>query len=94
MPKPTKPLRHKWLPKEDSANSEGYWVPTPEQIEAECEMLRLSNLQLLQLSMARSEENIQRPPDQIDTSNIGYKKKAIEEIQICDCPYWGTEFTE
>ena len=89
-----KSIRHNWLPKEDSANSEGYWVPTPDQIAEECAILRSLNLQQLLTSIARSEENIQRPPDQIDTSNIGYKHKAIEETQICDCPYWGTEFTE
>lgn len=85
--------RHPWLPKDDPANTErnnvkgkiGYWVPRPEEIEKECEKLRSRHFKLMLVSF----------PDVVDTSSMqDGDKKQIEEGQLCDCPYWGTEFSE
>lgn len=77
-------LRHPWLDEDDPANtfhSTGYWVPTPEEIEYECSL-------------------IPRRPDGAEgdqscrTFAIPKMRKHHEESQLCDCPYWGTEFEE
>ena len=39
-PVPTGPLRYPWLPADDEANVHNVWVPTPEEIEAECAKFR------------------------------------------------------
>lgn len=39
-PIPTGPLRYPWLPDWDEANVHNVWVPTPEEIEAECAKFR------------------------------------------------------
>jgi hypothetical protein len=94
-------LRHPWLDANDPANARrlyrhglpGYWVPTPEEIEAACDELKAMEREQLKLAVGfyvpREERTRIR---KAYTITVG--PKQLEESRLCDCPYWGTEFTD
>lgn len=92
--KKNKELRHPWLDANDPANSQtlgyrsgppGFWVPTPYEIEHQCELAK-------ERSPKVSNEQLDWYPPVVDMPIE--LRKAPEEIQLCDCPYWGTEFRD
>ena len=96
-----KPLRHTWLEETDPANAKrlyrhglpGFWVPTPSEIEFQCELARESFITTALASRGGVDERrFQRPPKQVTLSD--QREMLEEESQLCDCPYWGTEFKD
>lgn len=91
-----KKLRHPWLDADDPANAKriphyvlpGFWVPTPGEIEFGCELVRSNTVKANGADARRHA----RPPQQISLSFR--EKQGEEETQLCDCPYWGTEFQD
>jgi len=84
------PLRHAWLDANDpanAANSKGYWVPTPEQIEVACEIARLQRFK----SDGHDDRSLYRHPR---VSNVLQPQHPIEFDNLCDSQYWGTEFED
>ena len=92
----SKPLKNPWLSPNDDANHprNGFWVPSPDEIESISKEIKEDNLNLMLRMYVRNDNLLVRPPEVIDTSDMpdGYLRKSIEEPQLCDCPYWGTEF--
>lgn len=93
-------LRHPWLDPKDPANSKrlrasdqfpGFWVPTPEEIASQCDLLFEDHLFVLRNSLY-DERRFARV-DQVPLP-LPPIRKELEETQLCDCPYWNTEFSE
>jgi len=84
-------LRHPWLDRNDPANSnrsgKGFWVPTPEEIKHGCELAKRH----IVLSSGRDERCHYRPPREIKPFD---QRETTDGPQLCDCPYWGTEFQD
>jgi len=103
MAKKDKPLRHPWLDANDPANTEslsrhalpGFWVPTPAQIESGAALAREQSLSMSRLSLGGVDERrFARPPQQI---SLSHRKEIFDDSDrsdLCDCPYWGTEFKD
>ena len=96
-----KKLRHPWLDANDPANTKriymrgglpGFWVPTPDEIEYQCELIREASAKTTKRSLGGVDERrFERPPKQV---TLFANRKTIDDApQLCDCPYWGTEFT-
>lgn len=92
MPRRNK-LRHPWLDANDPANTArgqslpGFWVPTPAEIETACEQLNKL--------VGNDGADERRSFRVLKTFKVSEQREQIEEeSQLCDCPYWGTEFKE
>lgn len=97
MAKKNKKLRHPWLDANDPANTErgheepGYWVPTPGEIEYGCEQAREWFIKTKVNSIGGiDEQRFIRLPKEVASSD--QRRAIVEDSQLCDCPYWGTEF--
>lgn len=83
-----KKLRHPWLDAKDPANcvnGKGVWVPTPDEIELGCLLAKAKAYE----ADGKDERSHYRSPK--ETTPFA-RRETIDETQLCDCPYWGTEF--
>ncbi len=94
LKKKSKTLRNPWLDEDDEANSgRGFWVPTPDEIEHACELLNEEYAEWMRKSRGGEDERrFQRPPQQITV--FDQREELEDGPQMCDCPYWGTEFKD
>lgn len=75
----------------------GYLVrlPSPEDIEYACQCIRAEK-SLTENAVAPAEDKEPVVSDKVyhDPRITTKYMSSEEQSQLCDCPYWGTEFTE
>lgn len=66
-------------------------MPTPGEIEHACELIREADIEATRNSLGgRDKRKLFRQPKEVAMPK--HHKETFGETQLCDCPYWGTEF--